>query len=434
MRLSSSSSSPLLFLSSLLVVLSPVLLLLLLSPLTSAQSLTNVTGTANCQFSTFELNTSNTAYISMSGNLTVNLTAASYKVPNTPGFSTATFLSYPIVSMTGLRELFTLGADFTPSMTYFNITGIGANRTIYLTFDPTQDASGFPGDPGYAYRFDSTGITILTNSTTQPAVQFYEASTTAGDGSPYTEKGLNYPAAWAGASLSLGPCTQTFAFVAPTAVAAVSSSTAAAGPAGGARGDPSFTGFRGQLYQVHGMADTVYNVITDRHLQLNALFVFLTQGSCPVVEGVTLSNCWSHPGSYFGALALRTTSGHRLLINAGAASQGLTLTIDDAPLTSSTTAPDLSVTVVNSHRVVVQAGVYRLTVENSDGFLNLVQAQVLDWQALKRDVQSHGLLGQTWQSRGAQAIEGAVDDYAEGDNDLFGSHFLYNKFQLSPAA
>jgi len=31
---------------------------------------------------------------------------------------------------------------------------------------------------------------------------------------------------------------------------------------------------------------------------------------------------------------------------------------------------------------------------------------------------------------GKEAVEGDVDDYAEGDYDLFGSKFLYNKFGM----
>ena len=440
MTSSTSSSSLRSGLFSLLVFLSPLALLLLVSPLSShAQPLVNVTGTATCTYNTYQQTQAINAYIAMTGSLTINLTAKSYSVPQTPGFTNATFLNYPIIAINGTRQVFSLSGDGTPNLANYNITGIGANRTIYLTFDPSQDVNGFPTDgPGYLYRFDSVGITLLTSNPNQTSVQFYEASNTTGDQSPYNERGLNYPTVWAGASLSLGPCTQTYSII-PAAVAATaaarvssSSSTASAGPAtaGGARGDPSFTGFRGQAYQVHGMADTVYNVITDKQLQLNALFVFLTQGACPTVNGQTLTNCWSHPGSYFGALALRTAEGDRLLITAGPAATGFSLTLNDAPLTSSTSLPGLSISLLNSHQLTVQAGVYRLSIENSDAFLNLAQAEVLDWQALKRSVQSHGLLGQTWESRKG-AIEGDVDDYAEADNDLFGTRFLHNKFALA---
>jgi hypothetical protein len=149
-----------------------------------------------------------------------------------------------------------------------------------------------------------------------------------------------------------------------------------------------------------------------------------------VVDGHRLTNCWSHPGSYFGALALRTASGHRLLLEAGSAKEGLKLSIDSTPYSSPVSFDDLTVTRMNSHRAVIEAGVYRFVVENSDNFINLMEVDVTDWTALRKDVQSHGLLGQTWHLKGKWAVEGEIDDYAEGDNDMFGINFLYNKHGL----
>ena len=397
------------------LLLSSVVLLSLFTP-SFSQILTNVTGTATCGFQTFQMNVANTGYIMMSGSMTMNLTALSSTIPNTPGFTGQSFYSYPILSISGTREYFIVGSDGSPNMTFNNITGIGANRTIYMTFNPAFDPSGFPTDVGYAYRFDYTGITILTNSTTLPSLRFAEVLTSGG--SPYSELELNLTV-WQGASFTFNSCTQNYTFIASAVTTA------------NAVGDPSFTGFRGQSYQVHGMDNTVYNVITDRFIQLNALFVFLTSGQCPIVGGQRLTNCWSHPGSYFGALALQTATGHRVHMEAGSAKEGLLLTVDDSPLTGTVTLPGLSVTRVNTHKAMIEAGLYRFTVENSDHFINLVEVDVTDWVLLRKDVQSHGLLGQTWQShKGKNAVEGEVDDYAEGDNDLFGSKFLYNRFGL----
>ena len=145
------------------------------------------------------------------------------------------------------------------------------------------------------------------------------------------------------------------------------------------------------------MDNTVYNVITDRLIQLNALFVFLTSGECPLVDGQRLTNCWSHPGSYFGALALQTSTGHRVHMLSGSAKAGLTLTVDGVALKDTVTLPGLTVTRLNSHKALIEAGVYRFTVENSDHFINLIEADVTNWGLLRKDVQSHGLLGQTWQ-------------------------------------
>ena len=416
------------------IVLSSLVLLSLFAP-SASQVLVNVTGTATCTFTTFQGNQLGTSFISYTGNLTVNLTARGLTVPNTPGFTNQAFVSYPIIRLTGNRTLFVVG-DNGPTFTYSNITGIGANRTIYMTVDVSQDPQGFPTDAGFGYRFDFTGITILTNSPTLPSIRFAEVDTSA-NGSPYSELQLNYPTVWAGSSFSLSSCTQNYTVipsaaggVAATGVAGSASSSTGVVSGGSARGDPSFTGFRGQTYQVHGMADTVYNVITDKQIQLNALFVFLTEGECPVVDGHRLTNCWSHPGSYFGALALRTASGHKVLLEAGSAKEGLIVTVDSVAYTSPVAFDDFTVTRLNSHRAVVEAGVYRLVVENSDNFINLMEVDVTDWQALRKDVQSHGLLGQTWRLNAKWAVEGEVDDYAEGDNQMFGTNFLYNKHAL----
>jgi hypothetical protein len=74
-----------------------------------------------------------------------------------------------------------------------------------------------------------------------------------------------------------------------------------------------------------------------------------------------------------------------------------------------------------------------LLVENSDGFLNMLRVEVSDWRRLEQDVQSHGLLGQTWRRRQSGHIEGEVDDYAVGHNDLLGCSFLFNQFTCSTA-
>jgi len=82
------------------------------------------------------------------------------------------------------------------------------------------------------------------------------------------------------------------------------------------------------------------------------------------------------------------------------------------------------------------AGLFSFTLENSDGFLNLLSLNVNDWEKLTETVQSHGLLGQTWRKAGTfkaakelAFVEGIIDDYAEEDNSITGCKFLYNQFQ-----
>ena len=43
-------------------------------------------------------------------------------------------------------------------------------------------------------------------------------------------------------------------------------------------GDPQFSGFQGQSFQFHGLADEHFNLISTPSLQLNAHFVYLSSG------------------------------------------------------------------------------------------------------------------------------------------------------------
>jgi hypothetical protein len=78
------------------------------------------------------------------------------------------------------------------------------------------------------------------------------------------------------------------------------------------------------------------------------------------------------------------------------------------------------------------AGLYSLTVENSDGFLNILSLSVSDMGRMQREVRSHGLIGQSWKAgirgREVSEVEGVVDDYAESSGDLLGCGFVFNQF------
>ena len=208
-------------------------------------------------------------------------------------------------------------------------------------------------------------------------------------------------------------------------------------------GDPQFRGLRGQSFQVHGVDGAVYNLISDPSMQLNTRFAFL-EGPRPCAimpsTGKQSTACWSHPGSYLSELALKTVGGSQLLIVAGPAASGFSSVSLDGALLQAGAASALdfgtgseltgSVSVLNSHELSIHAGHFDLVVENNDGFVNLrsVSVPASSWSKLA----SHGLLGQTWQSRRysgrIREIEGDVDDYLIEDDNLFGDSFIYNKF------
>ena len=222
--------------------------------------------------------------------------------------------------------------------------------------------------------------------------------------------------------------------------------------ASSAVGDPLFVGLCGQVYQVHGMDGAVYSLLSQSSLSINARFVFLTSGRCPVVNGERLHYCWSHPGSYFGAVSVQTATGDRLELLAGSASQGYArvalngreLSVGNGSLVE---GYGMSVLRSTSHALHIVVGNYELRLENSDAFINLVAIRVTDWQQLLAVDQPHGLLGQTWSNEACTAdkrrqrqtnadgtmslphvIEGDVDDYATSSDDLFATDCMYNKF------
>ena len=220
--------------------------------------------------------------------------------------------------------------------------------------------------------------------------------------------------------------------------------------AGGAVGDPMFQGFMGQSYQVHGVHNTVYSLISDALVQVNAVFVFLTEGRCPsaALDLPLQSACWSHPGSYLGRLTLQSIAGDAIDVVAGAADTGFSRVVAngrelqvgeewiglEVSGVQHPYAHHLSrshCTLLHSHVLQCHVGLYSLTVSNSDGFVNLHEVSVGDWTALTHEVRSHGLLGQSWRRRvGGEevpGVEGLVDDYAEQDNDAFGTKTRFNK-------
>ena len=220
------------------------------------------------------------------------------------------------------------------------------------------------------------------------------------------------------------------------------------GSAGNAVGDPQFVGFLGQSYQVHGLAETVYSIISDALVQVNAVFVFLSEGRCPstALQLPLKTACWSHPGSYLGRITLQTLANDRVDIVAGPADRGFTrVTVNGRELQLGEEWLGNDVTVdhphahhlsrahcalLHSHVVQCHVGVYELVITNSDSFVNLHEVSVSDWTALTHEIQSHGLLGQTWRRRvGGEVagVDGMVDDYAEQDNDVYGTKTHFNQ-------
>ena len=201
---------------------------------------------------------------------------------------------------------------------------------------------------------------------------------------------------------------------------------------GRAIGDPQLSGFLGQSFQVHGVSGQLYNLISTQQLQVNARFVFLGRGDCPIREGQRrATHCWSHPGSYFSDLSVETADGSRLAVVAGPADAGfLSVLMNSSPvkLGESLRLSSFTVHRLSSYSLQLSTPPFTLDVENSDGFLNLLSVRVSSLAALRAS-DAHGLLGQTWRRPsvpGAEVreIEGRVDDYAVSE----AGEFAFNRF------
>ena len=199
-------------------------------------------------------------------------------------------------------------------------------------------------------------------------------------------------------------------------------------------GDPQFVGLLGQSYQVHGIDGAVYSLISEQAAQVNARFAFLTgPRPCPAVQPSIA--CWSHDGSYLSELGLFTPNA-MLFVRAGPAATGFAaveLTNTSAANTATARVDDLSYEQLSSHRLTVTLGSFSLSIDNSDGFVNL--ACVTPLKQLPQ-LTSHGLLGQTHRraksgSSGLSGvIEGEVDDYVV-EGGLFAVNDVYNRYGVA---
>ena len=219
----------------------------------------------------------------------------------------------------------------------------------------------------------------------------------------------------------------------------------------GAKGDPQFTGLRGQRFQVHGVSGTVYNLITDGALQVNARFDFLASGGGPHAD-VIATQPWTHPGTYMGAMSFQVrrsgNSSHVdvVVVEAGGPEEGFaSVSINGQRVTrphtwQSESSSELSVSgsatltgqFVHSHVLELHTRQFHFRLVSSDRFINHGVAPTVPLHALH----CHGLLGQTRLDRrystALRYVEGSVDDYAvdvaRDGTALLGGGFVYDLF------
>jgi hypothetical protein len=219
-------------------------------------------------------------------------------------------------------------------------------------------------------------------------------------------------------------------------------------------GDPQFSGFQSQSYQVHGVPDSYFNLISTPEFYLNSRFVYLANGVCDYDD----TPCWTHPGTYIDRLAF-VSNDYRVEVVAGTHQQGLKVSVNGkhVAVNGRVSMPSISNTSsvhVSSHsHATVSMGEFSMDITNSDLFFNIGTA-LNDAETLRAGAkvltipqgktaaeadklisrtyperQIHGLLGQTWRNiqwPNGKSIQGDVSDY-ETEN-LWSSDFVYTQF------
>ena len=222
---------------------------------------------------------------------------------------------------------------------------------------------------------------------------------------------------------------------------AIYPAAASVDPPTGVFGDPQLYGLLGQSFQVHGIDGGIYNLISAASLQLNTQFVFLDSAHCPA-KSVVNTPCWTHPGSYMGALSLQAALANgevvRITITAGQSERGLqAVQVNNVVHQAGNldlqlgASAEVSVVSRSTHSVHVHTALFDIDADNSDGFINLRLKQNVPLSQLKQ-AGVHGLLGQTHSKPATTAgalkeVEGEVDDYFVVDG-LLGVDFMYNRF------
>jgi len=211
-----------------------------------------------------------------------------------------------------------------------------------------------------------------------------------------------------------------------------------------ASGDPQIFGMQGQEFQIHGTPDDVYNMVSTPSLQLNAHFVFLSEGVCD-----NYTACFTHPGTYIDIAAF-SADNENIRVQAGSIKSGLRLFINEVEKTVSSHVHRVGSTTISfseSRKITVETPELVFGVFGSDRFMN-IESSIVDnalmtkgaklvkakpGQQVYPEVAMHGLLGQTWKNveyTDGSSIEGTVTDYLVQDG-LYGSDFTFNQYHKS---
>ena len=201
-----------------------------------------------------------------------------------------------------------------------------------------------------------------------------------------------------------GTPTQQILYASNTVVA-IPPPSSSTGPAS-AVSDPRLVGFWGQSFFVSGAVGGVYNLLSDATVQVNAYVVQLSHIRCPTIDGHTMERCWDEAGVYYGVLSVRVQGGVYVRLTGGSYDVGFqSVSVDDrrelqvgdvysqAEQGGHTAA--LTINRTHSHRLQLTAGLYSLTIDSVDLYVDVTSLAASCWTCLTDTAQPDGLLGRT---------------------------------------
>jgi len=227
------------------------------------------------------------------------------------------------------------------------------------------------------------------------------------------------------------------------------------------------SGLQGQQFHFDGASNHAYNLITTHTVQINGQLTHLEKAMGPC--NFTETPCFSHAGTYITELGLSIASipsTTQLRLVSGSHTSGVGINIIEngveRPLhlkrrliLTTNDQYHASILRVNVNTIVINTLFFKMTVTNSEGFLNLAISMhddnLMRHGAAKMiicagdlsgkdgaamiggpaypTVPIHGVIGQTWKNAvycGAHLYEGEWEDYQV--DSLFNNDFRYNEY------